>query len=387
VERLSASGGEQNVESEETKKKVSVHDVDLLTGVAATFTKSYAPRASRLASLAVALGILGGPRAACGDTPSLPVAERLHVTGDRCLDRAQMAAGVASWLGRGTMAAQLSIEVEEIDGGGRFVLRRDGAVLGQRTLLRADSSCAELRAALTLAIAVAIDATILDALGITTPAPAPPLLPAALPPPPPLPPATSTLPLPPSTSPPSPPPAPTVAWRDRPRLSASVEIGALLGLLPQPAFLVAPAVAYAPAPAFEVRLAGMFTSAGSAELLGGGASFRIAAARLDVCAVEPLGPIVVHTCLGALAGGLFASGFSYSRTYSPTSAWIAVAGRVDGRWLPERGRLGVTVALDGLFVPESRSFEVHDALGRTLASVPLPSAGLAITAGPVLTFR
>jgi hypothetical protein len=101
---------------------------------------------------------------------------------------------------------------------------------------------------------------------------------------------------------------------------------------------------------------------------------------------EPHGTLLFRACAGALAGGLTASGFSYSPTFSPTSPWIAVAGRIDARWAPPRGRLGLVVALDGVFTPESHSFEIHDLGGQILARAVLPSAGVGISAGPVLTF-
>ncbi len=378
----------------------------LLTGAAESFKKSSARwprgraapggpaisasalrrRACSHAAGALALGfalvLVALPAFAQGNTPSRPIQDLLHLTEGRCLRRSSLAAGVASWLSRDTIAASITIDAEEIDGGGRFELRRDGELLGRRTLLRADSSCEELRAALSLAIAVAIDATILDALGAappphpTLPAPSPlaptPALPWLSPSPPPV---SRAL-------PPSPPP-PALPLS---RLSASLEIGVLAGLLPAPAFLISPSLSYAIAMPFEVRLAAVATSSADAALVSGGASFRIAAARLDACALERRAPFVLRVCAGALAGGLSAAGFSYSRSFSPTSPWIAFAGRIDARWAPARGRLGLVVALDGLFTPEPHSFEVHDAAGQTLARAPLSSAGVGITAGPVVTF-
>jgi hypothetical protein len=348
----------------------------LLTAAVKSFKKSPELR------LALSLSLLAVPSPARGDTPARPITDVLHVAEGRCLGGRRLALGVASWLGRDTLAASIAIDVQELENGGQFVVRRDGEVIGRRTLLRADSSCEELRAALSLAIAVAIDATILDSLGIPTPAPAP--LPSA-PPGPPAPPPAVLLPLPPAPpSPPAVPPPP--ATKPASSLSASLEIGVLARLLPGPTFLISPSISHAFVPRFEVRLAGVATSGSDAALLSGGASFRIAAARLDACAVEHQGPLLLRACAGALAGGLTASGFSYSRTYSPTSPWIAVAGRIDARWAPPRGRLGVVIALDGIFTPESHSFEIHDLGGQILARAVLPSAGAGITAGPVVTF-
>ena len=352
----------------------------LLTDAVESFKKSSA------LGIALGLGLLALPSPARGDTPSRPITELLHVTEGRCLRGRELAADVASWLGRGTVAATMSIDVQEMESGGQFVLRRDGEVIGRRALLRADSSCEELRAALSLAIAVAIDATILDALGVPNAAPAPalpvqtvtlqlPLPPPLLPPPPP-PPWSA----PPPPQPPLPPAAPAS------RFSASLEIGVLAGLLPAPAFLISPSLSYAVAPRFEARLAALATSSSDAALLSGGAGFRIAAARLDACALQPQGSLMLRACAGALVGGLTASGFSYSRTFSPTSPWLAFAGRIDARWVPARGSVGVVVAVDGLFAPEAHSFEVHDAGGQILARASLPSAGVGITAGPVVTF-
>ncbi len=272
------------------------------------------------------------PASAQGNTPSRPIQDLLHLTEGRCLRRSSLAAGVASWLSRDTIAESITIDAEEFDGGGRFVLRRDGELLGRRTLLRADSSCEELRAALSLAIAVAIDATILDALG-AAPSPAP-----TLPAPPPSPRLRSPAAIAASTAGVARAPAEASAARFAPsRLSASLEIGVLAGLLPAPAFLISPSLSYAIALPFEVRLAAVATSSADAALISGGASLRIAAARLDACALERRAPFVLRVCAGALAGGLSAAGFSYSRSFAPTSPWIAFAGRIDARWAPRGG--------------------------------------------------
>ena len=339
----------------------------LLTGRAKSFKKSYAVVTAVLVLLEV-------PLRARADTLSRPVVDGLHVTEGQCLRRAALGAGVAAWLGRDTMAAPLAIDVDELQGGAQFVLRRDGEVLGRRTLLQPGSSCEEIRAAISLAIAVAVDATILDTLGVPRVAP-----------PPPLPAPTFPGPMPPSARPP---PWSVTPARPAPpsrRFAAGLELGFLAGLLPAPTFLISPFLSYAISPLFEVRIAGVATSPGSADLLGGGASLRITAARLDACAVERAGSIWLRACMGALAGGLSASGFGYTRTYAPTSAWLAIAGRIDARWVP-RERLGLIVAVDGLFTPEPHDFEVHDGRGQILAVVPLSSAGVAISAGPFVTF-
>jgi hypothetical protein len=346
----------------------------LLTDAVKSFKKSSA------LCVALWLALVAVPAPARGDTLARPITDVLRVAEGRCLGGPRLAVGVASWLGRDTVAASIAVDVQEMENGGQFVVRRDGEIIGRRTLLRADSSCEELRAALSLAIAVAIDATIFDALGIPTPAPAPLPVPPAPPlvvplPSPPPPSSSSSSALPPSLAP-----------KPASRLSASLEIGVLAGLLPAPVFLISPSLSYAVVPRFEVRLAGMATSSSGAPLLSGGSSFRIAAARLDTCAVELHGTLLLRACAGVLAGGLTASGFSYSRTFSPTSPWIAVAGRIDARWASPRGRLGLVVALDGIFTPESHSFEIHDVGGQILARAVLPSAGVGITAGPALTF-
>lgn len=329
-----------------------------------------------IATLAV---LLSAPGLARGDTAPRPLVEALSITGGRCFARDEIAAQIAAWLGRDTLSARLEVTLDEVDGGAHFVLRRDGEVLGQRTIISRQASCDAIRSTVALAIAVSIDATILETLGVTAqapPSPAPARSPE--PPPPPSPPSSV---MPSRESPRAVAPPPSRAAR----FQAGAEIGVLAGIFPSPALQIAPWVSFAPVPSFVLRLGGLGVGGAQVEVLGGGAKLRIAAAGLDACSVTRLGPARVDACFGGIAGALTASGFNFDSSHASTSAWFALEGRFSLHWAFV-GALGGVLSLDSIFVPRTHSLEVRDGQGQTARLVPLPIAGLGVSAGPTLTF-
>jgi hypothetical protein len=231
---------------------------------------------------------------------------------------------VATWLGRSTIDTRLRVVVEDRRASGGaivFFIVRDGEPVADRSLNPPDASCEDVRAAVGVAIALAIDATYLSSI-------------------------VGPLPVPPSSSEPaasSPEPSPAArgnSTHDVSLVGARGEVGVVAGALPH--------VAAAGAMGVEVDVATPWSVRGSAVVLGPGASTlssgsvrtSLAGGRLDACFGSH-----VRLCGGALVGAWFASGVDYARELSVTLPWAAGAGRVEGSFDAAKW-LRVTIAGD-----------------------------------------
>ncbi|WP_044250629.1 hypothetical protein, partial [Chondromyces apiculatus] len=110
-----------------------------------------------------------------------PIEEAITLGAHRCLEGGKLAEHVGMWLKTRDLDTRLAIEVAETPEGVRFVVRREGTVLGERTLAVRDVACPEIHAAVALGIASAIDATLLVDLGLAPPRPPEPAPPAPSP--------------------------------------------------------------------------------------------------------------------------------------------------------------------------------------------------------------
>jgi hypothetical protein len=329
-------------------------------------------RAIRTGAAALAMVSVAMARPARAEAPEAPIAEVLRVEPNACFDAAALVPHVASWLGRATVDRRIAVEVrgqprsaEGID----LTVRRDGLVVGGRRFPRLEAPCEEVRAAVGLAVSLAIDATILDALA----APRPPAPPTPPPPSPPVP------------TPPTPTPAPPPA-RAFPGVSAALEAAAVYGALPGPVAGAAPAANLALSPRFELRFSGLFTAESSTRLRLRTVSSALAAGRIDACAAFPVGLARGRACMGALAGQLRTDTTGPTFTYSPAAPWVAAAVRFDLR-VPFTAQIGAVLSTD-ILVPFLRAnLEVLDASGATAASRRLSPVGGSLGIGPSFIFR
>ena len=122
----------------------------------------------RVANGALLLAVVLLQTRALADESTQPVLDALVTHADRCLDRSAVAAQIVAWLRRDAIDRRIGILVAATtDGAGAsFVIQRDGIAIAERQFARLPNECAELRAALGLAIALAIDATVLESLGV-----------------------------------------------------------------------------------------------------------------------------------------------------------------------------------------------------------------------------
>jgi hypothetical protein len=114
-------------------------------------------RWSRACGPVVAAGVVLALGAADASAADRPIGEALDLEAGRCLRADDLAARMARWLRRDAVDEALDVAVAETATGARFVLRRGGTVLGERTLALGRGSCEDTAEAVALAIASAID--------------------------------------------------------------------------------------------------------------------------------------------------------------------------------------------------------------------------------------
>jgi hypothetical protein len=304
--------------------------------------------------------------------------------GRTCLEEGRLLEQVVHWLGTDTIDPRLRVEVVGIDDDPRAVLvtLRDGErAIAERPFEALPSDCGDAHAAVGLAIAMAIDATILASLGVdeTVPQPSP-----EPPPPPPPEPAPSEPPPsePPPPEPPSPESPPKMQVRGRvgaiftigdpPGLGGGGELGVELGFLD----LV------------DLHLGVMAATSGRRTIdseLGTSVAASLVAGRFDVCTGPWVGKVRPRACVGAVAGAAIASGrgFAVDRTIALPWVALALSGDVRVRLSP---RVQLEFGLDGLATAVQPGLDVESLDG------PQPVRdfarfGISAGAGLVLGFR
>ncbi len=267
-------------------------------------------------------------------------------------------------------------------GGVGLTLLRDGQVVGERRFTTLDVPCEDARAAIGLAIAVAIDNTLLQALR-TEPPPPPPASPPSLSPP--------------VAEPPVPAPAPP---REAPvagvGLGASLDVIGILGPLPSLAAGFSPAFELMPHRSFELRVAGLATTGSTFTLGTGSVSAAIFAGRIDGCAAFHRGPraegarlaaIRIHACAGLLGGIVHTSVVAgLDASPAPNSPWVSAALRADAR-VALTSTFGLELALDALAPLTRTEVEATRSDGAVADTRPLAPVGVAVGFGPHFIFR
>jgi hypothetical protein len=314
--------------------------------------------------LAAAGALLLAHRA--GAAPAeVPVADALHVEPNACFDAASLAPVLRRWLSRDTLDGRLRIEIAgspQSPEGLSLRILRDGVLVGERHFPGLSAPCEEVRAAVGLATALAIDATVLESLGVK-PAPSP-VAPAPL-------------------------PAPAPALAPPPRswfgVDVSVETAGLFGVLPTPATAIAPAFGVRLPPPFEIRVSGTFSAPSPLSLDRRSFGVTLLAARADACAAITVIWARGRACAGVAAGGLFAASTDPGSSASQERPWVAGVVRADAR-VPLSRWVGFVVGVDAI-VPMTRpQFVILGPTNATVASAGLPVFGGSVSFGPEVAF-
>ncbi|AKT37909.1 hypothetical protein [Chondromyces crocatus] len=369
--------------------------------------------------LALASSFLWSSSAAADDA-TRPLEAAIQLGSSPCLEARRLAEHIGFWLKKEALDARLAIVVSDTSEGVRFVVRRDGVVIGQRTLEILDAACADLHAAVGLGIASAIDATLLEDLGIGRSDPrgasSGPLLPGG----PGAPGATSPM-MPGGPGGPGSPPLAGAPWSVQPlgalppvwgprsgpggmgpsflpgdvpgrgqpspfSFGITLEGGVLVNVLPSLTYGISPSAELALSRRFELRAGVLVSGTGSAELLGGTATADLIAGRLDFCAAGRPKPLLrLRACAGMLAGAVNARGGTVPDPRTAVSPWISPAVRVDGTWWLMRP-LGLLVSVDGFFPGLRPELQILDPAGGVVAARRFPLAGIGVNLGPALAF-
>jgi hypothetical protein len=300
--------------------------------------------------------------------PTRSIEEAITLEGSSaCLERSSLAAAVVRWLRVNAIDARVSIAVtanESPTPSLSFVVQREGETVAVRQFASPPTACQDVRASLSIAIAMAIEATIL----------APP---------------TATPPASPSRSQPSESSTAPESLRvvsASPRVALHLDTVILVAVLPKLTMGGRIGVELELASSFSLDLSGIATLNSRASVGPGEADTRLVAGELDACWLTPRRLVRFRACGGAAGGSVFARGAGYAPSLSahfPWAAFVARAGLRARLWQP----LDLELGLSG-FLPWIRpELQVSTSEGGApLASRSLPSIGGGGDIGLVVTF-
>ncbi|MBI5534174.1 MAG: hypothetical protein HY898_15735 [Deltaproteobacteria bacterium] len=318
--------------------------------------------------------------------------DAIELQAGRCLDHGGLAGRATVWLGRDRIDQRVRVRVVETPSRGvDITVLREGAPVAERHLKPATIPCADLQAAVGLAVALAIDATFLQELmSEPTTVLAPPVIATS-------PPAQASAPIqsqPSAQTPslplaqaaqPQPSPPPLASGPDnRASLAGKAAIHGWVGVVPSTTLGGSFGVDLG-WPSAALQLSGWGTIGRESQLGAGRVDVSMLAGRLDGCGRKPMGRWTGIGCVGAIAGRWVARGGDYRENYAPALPWAAVAVRVATQW--EVGRfVAIEVAVDGFFPFARPRLDVVGTDGAVATSLQAPAAGFGIGVGPVLTF-
>ena len=305
-----------------------------------------------------------------GDVPAsetVDIATALDVRpGATCIEPDRLATQVRAWLEAPQIDARLRIEVvgdEEHPLKLSFTLRRGDEVIAVRAFDPAPERCTDLHAVVGLAIALAIDATVLESVGVeprTIPK-SPPKIDVPTKPPPRIGPST--------------PRARPRVWRMRTDLTGLFTYGHPPGV-GGGAKLV---LDFSWREILELGAGAIAASSGSQPVGDGAATFSVVGALGQICAGPPWRVWRPRGCVGLIAGAAIAAGQGFMVDQTSRVAWVVVPFGADVRVRLAR-RVAFTLGIDGLAAVVQPVFEaVTIAQQRVVRR--FPRVGLALEAG------
>lgn len=312
---------------------------------------------------------------------TVAVADALSLEpGATCLEHDRLSEQVVTWLERDELDPRLTVVVEgdpiEVRSL-RFTLRDRGEVIAERAFAPGPSSCDDLHAVVALAIALAVDATVLESVGIGPAVSPPPSVEPRLdaPPEPEPEPVRAVL-----------EPTPTLDLSPRPSRPWTLRAHAhgLLAINAPPTLGGGAAVGIEASwrDRIDLQLGAMATSAAPRAIAEGTLAVTLLAARVDLCAGPQLGRVRPRGCLGALAGNAVAQGRGFDQDGRVVLPWMAVAAGGDVRIAVHR-RVALSLGLEGLLSVVQPVFYVRqESQERQLQ--PLPRVGALLSGGVVI---
>jgi hypothetical protein len=305
------------------------------------------------------------------------VTDALEVgAGTTCLDEARVVEHVVRWLERDRIDARQRLEVRaEVD---RVVLvvRTEGAVVVERSLSPLPADCADLHAAVGLALALAVDASVLESLGVAAP-PDPPRAPAE---------DSERAPE------PTPPPIEDAPPRRGPLVGIELAATTMVGVPRGVAFGAAITGQLGVASWLDVEV-GLVATGGLPVAVAPSTAYAgevvpvLTFARAGVCPRRDLGPrVALRGCAGLDAGGLLAFGRAFDETRLARLPWLAARTGIDLD-VAVAPRAALRFGLDAIVPVIRTEWAVRDGSGAVLGREDAASLGGALTIGVVLGER
>lgn len=296
----------------------------------------------------VAASLVG--RAEAQSAATRPIAEAITVvTDDACFAEDAMLEAVRAWSHGDEVDARVSVLVEIADGHGALSVRLDGQVGAERSFERLPASCADRRAVIGLATAIALDATSLDDLA---------------------PPASAETP--PSETPPASPPTLAIVTS----LSGGLSIGQLPMAVPTLSLDVAVELDHTIALSFGARASGPSRSA----LGGGEVEAAIVSGHAHACLVAGAPSLALSGCVGLSAGALLARGVGFAVPRSIALPRLAGSARLEGTWWLDPS-FGLSLLVEGQASFPDVQLDVAGPEGQVLGRELLPPAAVLFGVG------
>jgi hypothetical protein len=268
-----------------------------------------------------------------------------------CLDSGELVEHVASWLGTDRIAAPLAIEVHGSPYFARtvwFRILRGDTTLAERRFEPAPARCADLHAAVGLAIALALKASLLDSL--------------------------------------------IGAQSDGAHVSRPFRIGvsALGGfaVVPGASFGLSVSVQRALSERFALRLFALASLGPYGDFQTDQGTFTtwLGVGKLDVCSrLLALRSLGISACVGVAAGGLYTAGEAFPMSRNARVPYLALANALEVD-IALSARWSLAIEVDLLLPLRRTSFVVRDQAANVIAAHDLAAVGALVSVGPALHF-
>lgn len=285
--------------------------------------------------------------------------------GATCIEHERLATQVRAWLEDPRIDSRLRIEVvgdEESPLKLSFTLRRGDEVIAVREFDPAPERCTDLHAVVGLAIALAIDATVLESVGVE-PRETPPK-----------PKTTDTPPKPPRV-PPKVQRAKPRAWRMRTDLTGVFTYGHPPGVGGGAKL----ELGFAWREMLELGFGAMAASSGLEPVGDESATFSVAGGLAQICGGPPWKVVRPRGCVGVIAGAAIAAGRGFMVDQTSHVAWVVIPFGADLR-VRLAQRVAFTFGVDGLAAVVRPVFEAVTVEDERVVR-RFPSVGLAVEAG------
>ena len=293
------------------------------------------------------------PLAAQANPPAAPEFQNLAAAvtverGRTCLDSTELVEHISTWLGSDSVTAPLSIQVHGSPHFTRtvwFQIQREGKTLAERRFEPAPARCADLHAAVGLAIALALKASLLDSL---------------------------------------------IGAHSQPEAPYRLVAHALGGM----------AVVPGPAPGIELSLQRWFADRfavriSALALLGPYGDFQqdqghfrtwLPLGRLDLCSrLANFHSLSLSACVGLAAGAMYVTGQAFPVSRRTLIPYVAVANAFELD-ISLSTHWSLNIELDVLVPLRRTSFVVRDQTDAVLATHDLAAAGALLAVGPSFKF-